>query len=102
MKSIFKKIAIYSMVGIMQVGFGASVIEASPLHNDGPQRIIQLDGRNHHDWEQDQHRRERIENERHEREMRRRPNEIRKQWHERQKHEKERHERELREIRHHR
>ena len=34
MKSIFKKIAIYSMLGVMQLGIGASVIEASPQHRD--------------------------------------------------------------------
>jgi hypothetical protein len=49
MKNIVKKIAIFSLVGIMQVGLGAAVIEASPLHSDGPQRIIQLDDRDHVD-----------------------------------------------------
>jgi hypothetical protein len=33
MKNIVKKIAVYSMVGMLQVGFGVSIIEASPLHN---------------------------------------------------------------------
>ena len=35
MKSIVKKLAILSMVGIMQAGFGTSIIEASPYHNYG-------------------------------------------------------------------
>lgn len=107
MKSITKKIAIYSMIGIMQIGFGASVIEASPLQNDfspmqqgffrpGP-------GPDHHDRDRfERERRERIENERHEREMRRRPHETKKQWRERQKHENERHQRELYKIRQYR
>lgn len=118
MKSITKKIAIYSMIGIMQIGFGASVIEASPLQND-PSPMQQGffrhggPGPDHHDrnrYERDRHereryerdRRERIENDRHEREMRRRPHETKKQWHERQKRENERHQRELYKIRHHR
>jgi hypothetical protein len=45
MKNIIKKIMIYAMVGMMQVGLGATVVAASPLHNDGPQRIVQLDDR---------------------------------------------------------
>jgi hypothetical protein len=32
MESLIKKITIFSMVGMLQVGFGASVIEASPIH----------------------------------------------------------------------
>jgi membrane protein involved in colicin uptake len=99
MKSVVKKIAIYSMIGIMQIGFGASVIEASPLQND-PSPMQQRFDRpgQRQGW----HERERIENERHEREMKRRPHETRKQWRERQKHENERHERELYKIRQHR
>ena len=34
MKNIVKKIVIYSMVGILNLGLGASVIEASPRHDD--------------------------------------------------------------------
>ncbi len=30
MKNVVKKIMIYSMVGMMQIGLGATVIEASP------------------------------------------------------------------------
>lgn len=99
MKNIVKKIAVFSMVGMMQVGFGASVIEASPLHNDGPQ-IVQLNGRDHHDNErQREHdRRQREENQRHEREMRRRHNESERAWHERQEREKQRHENTMHEI----
>ena len=36
MKSMAKKMVIFAMVGIMQIGFGASVMEASPLHDYYP------------------------------------------------------------------
>jgi vacuolar-type H+-ATPase subunit I/STV1 len=107
MKNIVKKVAIFSMVGMMQIGFGASVIEASPLHNDGPQRIVQLDDRDHHDDERqrdhdrrqrDHDRRQREENERHEREMQRRHHESEREWHERQEREKQRHDNTMHEI----
>jgi membrane protein involved in colicin uptake len=96
-KSLVKKIAIYSMIGMMQVGFGASVIEASPLHNGSVSVQLQSD---RHDRDQDRHERERVENERHEREMRRHPNEGEREWHERQQRENERHEENLRRIAH--
>jgi hypothetical protein len=96
MKNIVRKIAILSMVGMMQIGLGASVIEASPLHN--PLSMQQHDDQ--HDRDQDRHERERIENERHERELKRRPHEDERDWHERQRHENERHEENLRRIAH--
>lgn len=106
MKNIVKKIAIFSMVGMMQIGLGASVIEASPLYNEPAptqqQGIWKVRENPGDRFEQKRHERERAENERHEREMKRRPHETKKQWHERQKHENERHQRELREIREHR
>lgn len=83
MKNIVKKIAILSMMGMMQIGFGASLIEASPLHNV-PSSVQQQDDR------------KQIENERHEREMKRRPNESEREWHERQRLENQRHEENLR------
>ncbi len=57
MRNLTKKIMIYSFVGLMQIGLGATVVAASPLYNDGPQRIVQLDygyyhdGYRHHDRE---------------------------------------------------
>ena len=93
MKTIVKKIVILSMAGMIQTGFGASVIEASPLHNDGLQRIVQLDDRR-----SDHDRRQQEENERHEREMRRRDHESEREWHDRQEREKKRHDNALREI----
>ncbi len=92
MKSIVKKIAIFSMVGMMQAGLGASLIEASPLYNDAPQRIQLDDRQREHD------RRHQEENERHEREMRRRDHESEREWHDRQKQEKKRHDKALKEI----
>lgn len=96
MKSVVGKIAILSMVGMMQLGFGSSVIEASPVYNGGFQHVVQFDDR--HD--QDRHERERNENERHEREMRRRDHENDREWHERQRIENERHEENIRRIAH--
>ncbi len=61
------------MVGMMQVGLGTAVLEASPLYNNGSQRVVQLDA-----GEQLQ------ETNRHNREMRQRPNESGQEWHDRQ------------------
>ncbi len=100
MKSIAKKIMIYSMVGIMQVGLGATVVAASPLHIDDSLRIIQLDSGDYpENYRQSEHdERQRQENERHEREMRRHHGESYRDWHERQRIENERHEHALRDI----
>ncbi len=89
MKNTVKKIMIYAMVGLMQVGLGTAVAAASPLYNDGSPRLVQLD---------DRHDRERQENERHEREMRRRDHESEREWHERQRQENERHNNTMNEI----
>ncbi|SFL40523.1 hypothetical protein [Pelosinus propionicus] len=104
MKSIVKKIVVFSMVGMMQIGLGASIIEASPLYNEPVPMQQQNNWKvgNGERFEHERQERERAENQRHEREMKRRPHETKKQWHERQKRENERHERELREIRSHR
>jgi len=87
MNKIMKKVTVFSMIGLMQVGLGVSVIEASPFQ-PGSQRFEQ------------QQRDDRIkaENERHEREMKRRPHESKKDWHQRQKQEKERHQKAIRDI----
>lgn len=93
MKNLFKKITIFSMLGMMQLGFGASVIEASPLHSDDSRQIVQLDRRDHHDNDRQRNhdRQEREENKRHEREMRRHHRESERDWHDRQEREKQRH-----------
>jgi len=105
MRGIGKKVVVWSLVGMLQIGFGASVIEASPFQNVAPP--AQQYGR--HDQDRERHERERLErerheqerreNERHEREMKRRPHESRKEWHERQHREMERHRRALEDIR---
>lgn len=92
MKSIVKKGIIYSMIGIMQLGIGASVIEASPRH----------DNRHHEQRYEDRHdsREHRIKEERkrHEREMKRRDHEDERAWRERQDREKAHHEEVMRTI----
>ena len=96
MKNLTKKIMIYSMVGIMQVGLGATVIEASPLYNDndGSQQIVQLDRGYHHDREERRHQ----ENRRHEREMHRHYRENDRDWNDRQWRENQRHDNTMNEI----
>jgi hypothetical protein len=89
MESLTKKIMIYSMVGMMQVGLGATVVAASPLYNDGSPRIVQLD---------DRHDRERQENDRHAREMRRHDHESDRDWHDRQARENQQHDNTMNEI----
>jgi len=91
-----QKIAVFSMVGMMQIGFGVSAIEATPLFSEDQQHIVKLDDRH------DQYRRERerSENERHEREMRRREHESEREWRERQRRENERHDENIRRIAH--
>lgn len=101
MKNITKKIMIFSMVGMMQVGFGAAVLEASPLHTENSYRFIQFDDRHDDDdqWRQHEHdERLRRENERHRHEMERREHESRREWRERQERERQQHEDNLREI----
>ncbi|SEP06180.1 hypothetical protein [Propionispora vibrioides] len=101
MRNMVKKTIIYSLVGIMQLGFGLTVTEASPLHTGNWQpQTIRMD--RPHDGDSDRQRehdrREREENERHEREMKRRPHESDREWHERQEREKQRHDQALHEI----
>ncbi|VBB07319.1 Hypothetical protein LUCI_2563 [Lucifera butyrica] len=112
MKSIVKKTIIYSMIGMIEMGFGASAVFASPVYSyNGPQQIVQLDDRHDRDndrWrEQRRHEEERRrehderlrrENERHEREMQRRRHESEREWHERQERERQRHDETLHEI----
>jgi hypothetical protein len=99
MISIAKKIMIYSLAGIIQVSFGITFIEASPLYNDSPQKLVQLDDGYHENDRQREHTKQlREENERHEREMRRRDHESDRDYHERQKRENKRHEDALHDI----
>ena len=95
MKNLAKKIMIYSMVGMMQLGIGATIgataIEASALDNGGSQ-IVQLDRQGDHDQ------RQREENRRHEREMRRHHHESDRDWNDRQYRENQQHDNTMNEI----
>ncbi len=82
---------IYSMVGMMQLGLGVTVIEAAAFNNAGSQ-IVQLDRQRDHD--QRQH----AENARHEREMRRHDHESDRDWHNRQARENQQHDNTMNEI----
>lgn len=101
MNKMIKKTIIYSLVGIMQIGFGVAVTEASPLHaGNWQQQTIRMD-RPHggdEDRQREHDQRERDEKERHEREMKRRPHESDREWHERQERENDRHDQAMREI----
>lgn len=104
MKNVVKKVVIFSMVGMMQIGFGASVIEASPLHI-GSSDIQQLNRHDRNRYEHERrerhrHERQRMERERHEREMRRHRHESYHEWRERQRAEERRHQENERRIAH--
>jgi hypothetical protein len=88
MKSFVKKGIIYSLIGIMQLGIGASVIEASPKHENRHHKQ-HWDNRDHEIQE---------ERARHEREMERRDHEEEWQWKERQEREKDHHEEVMRTL----
>jgi len=88
MKGFVKKGIIYSLIGIMQLGIGASVIEASPRHENKHHKQ-HWDNRDHEIQE---------ERARHEREMERRDHEEEWQWKERQEREKEHHEEVMRTL----
>ncbi len=91
MKSFVKKGIIYSLIGIIQLGIGVSVIEASPKHEQ----------RSHKQHWNDRDQRDRKideERKRHEREMERRDHEEEWQWKERQEREKDHHEEVMRTL----
>ena len=98
MKNLTKKIMILGMVGIMQVGFGITVSEASPAHASDSHRIEHFDNRQNDEWQQKHDERIHREDERHEREMKRHHGETEREWHKRQERENQRHEDNLREI----
>ncbi|MBP2651803.1 MAG: hypothetical protein H6Q74_2628 [Firmicutes bacterium] len=99
MKNVAKKMMIYSLAGIMQIGFGTAVLEAAP-YDGGSQQIIQVkDGdQSNNDQRRKHDDKQREENERHEREMRRHPGESDQEWHDRQDRENKRHNDALRDI----
>jgi len=92
---------IFSMIGIIQTGFGASVIEAAAFQNDSPphwdrdHQEARFDHRDHDRGEfrqREYDRKVREENDRYEQEIQRHRFESRRAWHERRAHEKHRHE----------
>lgn len=98
MKSIAKKIIVFSMVGLMQVGLFATVAEAaSPRQPERP-RYEQRHDHQRQEREKEKQRKIKQENERHEKEMKRRPFESQRKWKERQRIEIERHKRAIHEI----
>ncbi|MEL7656789.1 MAG: hypothetical protein AAGU75_12875 [Bacillota bacterium] len=92
MKGIFKKAVVFSLLGIMLTGFGASATEASARHaqDNNPPRYEQHDNRfnpnsnrDHHkqlekqQWEREMQQRERLQKEREQREREMRDREHR-------------------------
>ncbi len=97
MNDIVRKTIIYSLAGIMQIGLGIAVTEASPVPaGNWQQQTIRMDQPQNQQGDHDKRLRE--EKQRHENEMKRRPNEGEKEWHERQERENQRHEQALREM----
>lgn len=88
MKDFVKKGIIFSLIGVMQLGIGASVTEASPRH-ENKQHKQHWDDRDYKIQE---------ERERHEREMKRHDHEEEWQWKERQEKEKAHHEEVMRTL----
>lgn len=96
MKRLTKNIIIYSLVGVLQFGIGAATLEASP-RQDGPAPDQRYEDRAHPNAQRDRDRDHRMqqENERHEREMIRREHESEHEWQKRQRLENERHDKAL-------
>ena len=86
MKNITKKVMIYSLVGLLQIGIGASIgasiTEASPRS----------------DWQHEQNDRRWQENNRHKQEMKRRDKESDRAWDDRQWRENQTHDQIVRQI----
>lgn len=98
MNSIVKKGIICSMIGIMQLGIGTAVIEASPRHeNRHHEERYEHYNEDRDHWDNRDHRIQE-ERDRHEREMARREYEEEWQWHQRQEREREHHEEVMRTI----
>jgi len=85
---------IYLLAGTVQLGLGASVIEASTLHIDGTPGSGSVQLNRHGDRDEQK----RVENERHAREMRRHNNESDRDWDGRQARENQRHDNTMNEI----
>lgn len=90
MKKITKGFIAIAMVGILQIGFAGTLLEAAPRDDRPPQKVEHRDKdlKRQHDQEMQK------ERERHEQEMKRRPGEDRHQWEQRKREEDARHKRE--------
>ena len=104
MNGAMKKVVVYSLAGLLQLGLATGVAAAAERGHDdrdhnGPGYRDHQRGeeqRRYEDREREQ--RHRAEMARHEREMQRRQWESERAWHERQERENERHEQALRDI----
>lgn len=92
MNTIVKKVIVYSMIGILNIGLFATAAEASP-RSEHSYRYERHEGNR-----SDRECRLREEHWRHEREMQRRHDEDARRWHERQEKERERHDKIVRTI----
>ena len=90
MNSVSKKLLVFTMVGMMQLGLGTSLVAAAP-HGPGGGPQYQQDEQQWTDMQQ-------REGERHDREKMRRHNEDDRAWHDRQQQEDRRHKEEMRRI----
>jgi len=96
MKKTVKKIIVYSLlVGSVQFGLGASILEASPRHEDQEYNQQRYE---HREYREYRDHRFQEENERHERELRRYKVESYRDWYDRQEREKERHDNTMNEL----
>ena len=85
MRSITKKVLIYSLISIMHVGLGTTVMEAASLYPENPQQIRLDSSQNQRDEQQRQ------ENIRHQIASQRHVNENDQSWKNRQRHENQQH-----------
>ena len=95
MASMAKKVVICAMVGIMQIGVGASLVSAAPHHSVHITNNYYSHG---NDRQREYDKRLQEENARHERAMQRRWDESESAWYARQQQENERHDESLHQI----
>ena len=91
MNNLVKKLVIFSLIGVMQLGLGVSVTEASAHHGKHHEQRYE-----HHD--NDREHRIQEERDRHEREMQRREHESEYEYRDRQDREREHHEEVMRTL----
>jgi len=98
-KSIFKKVVAYSLVGVLQCGIATASVEAARNNNQQGHKPKVTQHVQKNQWQNNERdRRKHEEMLRHEREMQRRPHESEWAWRERQRHENDRHDEIMRDI----